>query len=147
MLRQAAIAIALTLLPVAASAQEHKHGETATAKKAEHSHTTTMKHSEHVNFAQVIMQKRAELKLTDEQVAKLEDVSAKMEQHHAAMGKPGAPKATEADHAKMHESLMSIFTEEQAVKVRDLMKQHKEHCGMGEEKECKMDANKKKAVQ
>ena len=146
MLRQAAIAIALTLLPVAASAQEHQHSQTATAKKTEqHSHTTTTKHGEHVNFAQLIMQKRAELKLTEEQVAKLEDVSAKMEQHHAAMGKPVAPKATEADHAKMHESLMSIFTPEQTVKVNDLLKQHKEQCG--EEKECKLDAAKKKAVQ
>ena len=145
MFRQAAIAIALTLLPVAASAQEHQHNETATAKKAEHSHMSTAKPGEHVNFAQLIVQKRAELKLTDEQVAKLEDVSAKMAQHHAAMAKPGAPKADEADHAKMHDSLMSIFTEEQAVKVRELMKQHKEHCDMGGEKECKMDTAKKKA--
>jgi hypothetical protein len=143
MLRQSLIALALTLLPVAASAQEHQHGETGAAKKAEHSHMSAMKHGEHVNFAQLIMQKRAELKLTDEQVAKLEDVSVKMQQHHAAMGKPGTPQATEADHAKMHDSLMSIFTEEQAVKVRELMKQHKDQCGMGEEKQCKMETAKK----
>jgi len=150
MLRQAAIAIALTLLPVVASAQEHQHGTTTTTttttQKTEHSHASTAKH-EHVNFAQLIMQKRAELKLTDEQVTRLEDVSAKMEQHHAAMGKPGAPKATEADHAKMHDSLMSIFTEEQAVKVRELMKQHKEQCGMNGEKECKLDTAKKKPLE
>jgi choline dehydrogenase-like flavoprotein len=145
MLRKVAFTIALTLLPAVASAQEHNHPATTT--KTQHEHAAAAKTGEHMNFVQMVMAKRAELKLTDEQIAKLEDASAKMAKHHAAMEKSDV-KPSEADRSKMHEELMSIFTEEQAVKVKEMMKQHMAGmCAMGEDKQCKMESKKKEQLQ
>ena len=144
MLRKAALTIALTLLPAIASAQQHSHGDAA--KKQSHEHSTA-EMSGQGDFAHFLMEKRAELKLTEEQIAKLEDISARMAQHHAQMKKAGA-KPDQAAGTRMHEELMSIFTEEQLVKIRPLMKEHMEAmCGTGEEKQCKVHTSKKAPIQ
>jgi hypothetical protein len=145
MLRNAALTIALVLLPAIASAQEHSH--TDAAKKAHHDHAAVQAGG-HVDFAQVLMKNKAELKLTEEQITKLEDLSAKMTKHHAEMMKSGAKPVEHTADSKLHEELMAIFTEEQRAKIHPLMKQHMEGvCAKSEDKQCKMDAHKKMEIQ
>ncbi len=142
MVRKAIFTLALLLFPAVASAQHHQHSDVA--KKAQHDHAKAA--AEHANFPQMLMEKRAELKLTDEQVAKLEDVAAKMAQHHAEMKKAGA-KHDPAAGSKLHDELLSIFTEDQLVKIRPLMKDHMAAKCAAEDKECKVEAKKKAPVQ
>ena len=143
MFKKAAIALALILFPAVASAQHHQHSDAA--KKAQHDHAKAAS-AEHVNFPQLLMEKRAELKLTDEQIAKLEDISARMAQHHAEMKKAGA-KHDHAAGSKLHDELLAIFTEDQLAKVRPLMKDHMAGKCAAEDKECKVEAKKKAPVQ
>ena len=145
MLRNAALTLTLVLLPAIASAQDHSHSDTA---KKPHSDHAAMQASHHVDFAQVVMKNKAELRLTDEQIAKLEDISVKMGKHHAEMKKAGAKQMDRASESKLHEELMDLFTEEQRAKIHPLMKQHMdEMCGKGEDKQCKMDGHKKMQIQ
>lgn len=112
MFRKFAFALALTLLPAAAMAQEHQHHAPA-AKKHEHK-------AEHKMFPQQLIEMRTELKLTDEQVTKLKALSVKMEEHHKTMGKPEHAD----DEGKLHVELLKIFNEEQRKKVVPLMRAH-----------------------
>ena len=136
--------MALTLLPTAAMAQQHQ----------EHAKKETAKAAEHVNFARELIAAKAELKLTAEQITKLEAFSVKMDEHHKMMGEhqkmagdhkkmAGEHKQMAGQHAehakaeaadaakmegKMHADLLSVFTEEQLVKVRPMMKAHMDKC-------------------
>lgn len=144
MFRQAALMIALTLVPAVASAQQHQHDA---PKKPQHEHTTAVRPSDHTNFVQLLMEKRVELKLTEEQITKLENASAKMTKLHAEMKKTGAKYDHSADN-KMHDELLAIFTEEQLVKIRPLMKAHIEgKCDASADKQCKLEAPKKTSIQ
>ena len=138
MLRNAALTLALLLLPAVATAQ-HTHGDAA--KKTDHPAHASAEAKAHVHLPELLMQKRTELNLTDEQVAKLEDVSAKMVQHHAEMKKAGAKHDTSVQ-SKLHEELLSIFTEEQLTKIRPLMKQHMEGKCAADDKQCKTGEKK-----
>jgi chromosome segregation ATPase len=157
MFKRIAFLSALLLMPTAAMAQdqpqEKKHDHAATAAK-------------HTPFPQLLIQKRAELNLTDEQVAKLEAISAKMAEHHNEMAehhdkmaehkqqmKTEQAEKKEMKHdgmkhdksaASMHDELFSIFTPEQLEKVKPLMKEHMAAMCAGEgEEQCKMMKMKK----
>ena len=132
MLRKFVIALALMFLPTVAFAQEHQHH--GAAKKHEHH----MK-GEHKDFAQHLIEKRADLNLTDAQIEKLRALSAKMGEHHKAMTK-AAKHDTKAE-SSLHGELMAIFTEEQLEKVRPLMKAHMDAMCGGAQKHCKVEHN------
>ena len=119
MMKRLMMVLALTMLPSAAMAQHHDH-----AKKEVTKATT-----EHKNFAQELISWKADLKLTADQIAKLEAFSVKMDEHHKNMADHHA-KAGDAEkmESKMHDELLSVFTEEQLVKVRPMMKAHMEKC-------------------
>jgi hypothetical protein len=137
MIKRFALVLALALMPSAVMAQHHDHAKEAAKPKAEH-----------MNFAKELMAAKADLKLTAEQVTKLEALSVKMDEMHAKMAEMhkgggehaahGAAKPADAahsgDHAqmegKLHADLLAVFTEEQLVKVRPLMKAHMEKCEM-----------------
>jgi hypothetical protein len=59
----------------------------------------------------------------------LEAFSVKMDEHHKNMAAHHA-KAADAEkmEGKMHSDLLAVFTEEQLVKVRPLMKAHMDKC-------------------
>lgn len=130
-MKRLALVLALTLLPGAAMAQQHQHQQAKPeASKAEH-----------MNFARELIAAKADLKLSAEQITKLEAFSAKMDEMHkkmAAMHKDSAQ--SHAGHGemkqgnmaemegKMHADLLAIFTEDQLVKVRPMMKAHMEKC-------------------
>ena len=125
MIKRLVLALALVIVPGAAMAQQHNHAKKETAKPA----------AEHMNFARELIAAKADLKLSDEQVKKLEAFSVKMDEHHKMMADHHAAKtdAKASDEAmkmegKMHADLLSIFTEEQLVKVRPLMKAHMDKC-------------------
>lgn len=133
MMKRLALVLALALLPSAAMAQQHQHQQA----KPE------VGKAEHMNFARELIAAKADLKLSAEQVTKLEAFSAKMDEMHkkmAAMHKDSAQAhAAHGDttmkhgnmaemEGKMHADLLAIFTEEQLVKVRPLMKAHMEKC-------------------
>ncbi|HET9440363.1 MAG TPA: hypothetical protein VFO52_09340 [Longimicrobiales bacterium] len=131
MMKRLALVLALVLLPGAAMAQQHQHQQAKPeAGKAEH-----------MNFARELIAAKADLKLSAEQITKLEAFSAKMDEMHkkmAAMHKDSAQ--AHAGHGemkqgnmaemegKMHADLLAIFTEDQLVKVRPMMKAHMEKC-------------------
>jgi hypothetical protein len=130
MIKRMALVLGLALLPSAAMAQQHDHAKPA-AKPA----------AEHMNFARELIAAKVDLNLTTEQVSRLEALAVKMDEMHAMMAakhKAGehaahaAPAKPAADHAqmegKMHADLLAVFTEEQLVKVRPLMKAHMEKC-------------------
>jgi hypothetical protein len=124
MIKRMALALALVMLPGAAMAQHHDHAKPA-AKPA----------AEHMNFARELIAAKADLKLTDDQIKKLEAFAVKMDEHHKKMDGQHAAKAdAKADEAavkaesKMHTDLLAVFTEEQLVKVRPLMKAHMDKC-------------------
>ena len=124
MIKRFALALALVLLPGAAMAQHHDHAKKEAVKPA----------AEHMNFARELIAAKADLKLSDEQITKLEAFAVKMDEHHKKMGdhhaKAAAKSADDAVKAesKMHTDLLAIFSEEQLVKVRPLMKAHMEKC-------------------
>jgi hypothetical protein len=125
MMKRFVLALALALLPSAARAQQHDHAKKEVAKPA----------AEHMNFARELIAAKADLKLSDDQIKKLEAFSVKMDEHHKKMGDHHAAKAdakaTEdamKTEGKMHTDLLAIFTEEQLVKVRPLMKAHMDKC-------------------
>ena len=138
MVRRLALALALTVLPAAAMAQG------ATGEHKEHAKMMSQELS-HEAFVQGLIEKRAELELTDDQVAKLAAFKTKLSEHHKAM--KAAPKhemkemkhdAAAAKHdakamahedpamAELHKEFMAVFTDAQRVKVEALMKAHAE---------------------
>ena len=134
MIKRFALVLALALVPGAALAQQHEHAADVAKPKAEH-----------MNFAKELMAAKADLKLTADQIAKLEAIAVRMDDMHAKMAaRHGAadhaahatPKPTDTahsgDHAqmegKLHADLLAIFTEEQLIKVRPLMKAHMQKC-------------------
>jgi len=136
MMKRFVLLCALALLPSAAMAQQHDH---AKAKPA----------AAHANFVRELIAAKAELKLTDEQITKLESLSVRMDEMHAKMGEmhakmssAGADSAARSDartaHAqmegKLHADLLAVFTEAQLTKVRPMMKAHMDKTGMGEKK-------------
>lgn len=136
MIKRTALMFALALLPSAAMAQQHDHGKAMPA-------------AAHANFARELIAAKADLKLTDEQVTKLDALAVKMDEMHAKMGEmhgkmsagaahQGAQADAKTAHAqmegKMHADLLAIFTEEQLTKVRPMMKAHMDKAGMGEMK-------------
>ena len=125
MIKRFVLALAFALLPTAAMAQHHDHAKKETAKPA----------AEHMNFARELIAAKADLKLSDDQVRKLEAFAVKMDEHHKKMADHHAAKANAkaSDDAvktegKMHADLLAIFNEEQLVKVRPLMKAHMDKC-------------------
>ena len=114
MLKKALFVLALLLVPGAAMAQNHDHHGAKPAVKAEHG-----------NFAKDLIALKADLKLSDEQISKLEALSVKMDEMHKKMADHHA-KASDAARSedKMHADLLAVFNEEQLVKVRALMKTH-----------------------
>ena len=126
MLRKFVIAFALVLLPGVAAAQQHAHGAHAAAKPAEH-----------MNFARELIAAKADLKLTAEQIQKLEAISVKMDEMHKKMEQQPANAgahaahgaATTDEHSKLHTEVLKVFTEEQLVKVRPMMRAHMEKAG------------------
>jgi len=123
MMRRVVLALALALLPSAAMAQHHDHGKQEAGKPA----------AEHANFARELIAAKAELKLTNDQVKKLEAVAVRMDEHHKKM--PAAQmKADEKAEAKLHNDLLAIFTEEQLAKVKPLMKAHHDRMHPAEHK-------------
>jgi hypothetical protein len=133
MFKQTVIALAFTLVPGMAMAQHHQHDA---AKKQQHGHDKVTEH--HKDFAQQLIEKRADLKLTDAQVSKLQGLSMKMRAHHKAMG---ADAQMDADaEEKMHGELLKVLTKEQVKQVHALMKEHmKEMCGGEKEGQCKIE--------
>lgn len=134
-MKRLAFLIALALLPGSALAQQHDHAKAEAAKPA----------AGHMNFARELVAAKADLKLTAEQIKKLEVFAVKMDDMHKKMAAHGdhAKTMTHGDAAtsehkmhgdaanaehKMHADLLAIFTEEQLVKVRPLMKAHMEKC-------------------
>jgi hypothetical protein len=134
MIRKLALTVAFMLLPAAAMAQDHKahhgaaHGATAAA--------------EHKDFALQLIDKRAELKLTDAQVEKLRALSVEMTEHHKQMGADHA--SMNAEHRaemeeKMHAKLRAVFDKDQLKTVHELMAKHHAEmsCKHGEDGKCK----------
>jgi hypothetical protein len=115
-------ALALLLLPSAAMAQHHEHHASSATK--------SVKAAAHMNFAKELIALRADLKLTDDQVKKLEALSVKMDEMHKQMA--AGHHGNAAEHAKhedrMHSDLLAVFSAEQLVKVQPLMKAHMEKC-------------------
>jgi hypothetical protein len=121
-MKRVLIVSALMLLPTAAMAQQHEHAQPHAAKPAA---------AEHANFAKELIAAKADLKLTDDQIKKLEALSVRMDEHHKNMGAHHSEHAKTGDEAakmegKIHADLLAIFTEEQLVKVRPMMKAHHE---------------------
>ena len=109
MIKKVIFALALVMLPTAAMAQHHDHGAKQEANV-------------HAEFIKQLVALKADLKLTDQQIKKIEAFSLKMEamhkngaDHHA---KPDAAKTAE----KLHAELLDIFTEEQQQKIGALIK-------------------------
>lgn len=124
MIKRIALAVALVMLPGAAMAQHHEHAKPA-AKPA----------AEHMNFARELIAAKADLKLTDDEIKKLEAFAVKMDEHHKKMDAHHAAKANAKPsedavkaESKLHTDLLAVFTEEQLVKVRPLMKAHIDKC-------------------
>ena len=123
MIRRFMLVCALLMVPGAARAQHHDHAKPAAGK------------TEHVNFAQELIAAKADLKLSADQIKKLEVFSAKMDEMHKKMSEQHASAEGHAAHGmagqdegKMHAELLKLFTEEQLVKVRPMMKAHMEKC-------------------
>jgi hypothetical protein len=124
MMKRVVLALVLALLPSAAMAQHHDHAKKEAAKPA----------AEHMNFARELIAAKADLKLTDDQVKKLEAYAVKMDDHHKKLdGHHAKVDAKTADatakaEARLHSDLLAVFTEEQLVKVKPLMKAHLDKC-------------------
>jgi hypothetical protein len=123
MIKRFILAIALALLPSAVLAQHHDH----TKPEAKH-HPANGAH----NYALELIAAKADLKLTDEQIRKLEVFAVKMDEMHRKLDHHTARAEGKADAAKaemkLHDDLFAIFTEDQSVKVRPLMKAHMDTC-------------------
>ena len=125
------LGLALLALPQAARAQHHDHA--AAPKAAAKAHTD--------NPARTLIAARAELKLTDDQVKKLEAIALRMDAHHKSMsGAHGAGAHGGAAKHEMgkgenqiHKDFLAIFTEDQLVKVKEVMAAH--HAGMHPKKD------------
>jgi len=135
MIRKLVLTFAFMLLPTAAMAQDHKahHGA---------AHGATAGAAEHKDFALQLIEKRAELKLTDAQVAKLRALSVEMTEHHKQMATEHA--SMDAEHRadmeeKMHTKLRAVFDKEQLKAVNALMAKHHAEmsCKHGEDGKCK----------
>lgn len=123
MIRKLGLVLALLMVPGAAMAQHHDHAKPAAGK------------TEHVNFARELIAAKADLKLTADQIKKLEVFSARMDEMHKKMAASHGTAEGHAAHGtaghdegKMHAELLKLFTEEQLVKVRPMMKAHMEKC-------------------
>lgn len=130
-----AFGLALLALPQAARAQQHhEHAAPKAAAKA---------HME--NPARTVIGARAELKLTDDQVKKLEAIALRMDAHHKSMsGGHGASAHGAGAHGadkhemgksenQIHKDFFAIFTEDQLVEVKKVMAAH--HAGMHPKKD------------
>jgi hypothetical protein len=113
MIRKVLFVFALLLVPSAAMAQHHDHHAAKPAK------------ADHGNIAKDMIALKADLNLTDDQIKKLEALSATMDEKHKMMAGMHA-NAAEAKKIedKLHADLFAIFNEEQVVKVRALLKAH-----------------------
>jgi hypothetical protein len=136
MIRKLALTLAFMLLPAAAMAQEHKPHHPA-------GHGTAAAAGEHKDFALQLIEKRAELKLTDAQVEKLRALSAEMAEHHKKMSADHA--AMDAEHRvemeeKMHAKLRAVFDQNQIKTVHELMVKHHAEmaCMHNEDGKCKV---------
>jgi hypothetical protein len=120
-MKRIVLALALAFVPSAALAQHHEHSKPTTAKPAAHS-----------NFARDLIAAKTDLKLTAAQITRLEAVAVRMDEMHKHPAQHAEHAKSKEDHGqseeKLHADLMSIFSEEQLVKVRPLMKAHMEKC-------------------
>ena len=117
MIKQSLLLLSFALLPSAALAQHHDHPQQE-AKAA------------HSNFARELIAAKADLKLSDEQIKKLEAFALKMDEMHKKMEHHAAKSEADAikTEAKLHTDLLAIFNEEQLVNVKPLMKAHMDKC-------------------
>lgn len=132
MVRKLVFALAFMCVPAVAAAQDHS------AHSAHHDAAKADGLAAHEDFAQQLIAKRAELKLTDAQIEKLRVLSAKMVEHHKSMGK-NMEHDVEMEE-KMHTELRAVFNKEQLKQVHALMAKHAaEACGGdGKGTECKV---------
>jgi hypothetical protein len=123
MMKRMMLAFALMLLPTAAMAQHADHAKAHDAAKPS---------AGHMNFAQELIAAKADLKLSAAQIQKLEVFSARMDEHHRKMaahhGETMSHEEMAKMESKMHTDLFAVFTEEQLVKVRPMMKVHMDKC-------------------
>jgi hypothetical protein len=120
MIKRFFLVLSFVLVPGALMAQHADHGKQHASKAA------------HMNFARELIAAKADLKLTTEQISRLEAFAIKMDEHHKKMeaGTAVDTKMKEGAHAesKLHTDLLSVFTEAQLVKVRPMMKAHMDKC-------------------
>src|SRR5688572_16685330 len=121
MFRKLVLTCALMFVPGVAMAQHTGHHAPT--------HSASAGVGEHKDFALQLIEMRAELNLSDAQVAKLRALSAKMAEHHKTMGKNAEHDA--AMEELMHSKLRAVFTDpEQLKKFEALMTKHvAEVCG------------------
>ena len=121
MIKQSLLLLSFALLPSAALAQHHDHPQQE-AKAA------------HSNFARELIAAKADLKLSDEQIKKLEGFALKMDEmhkkmeHHAAKTEAKSEADAIKTESRLHTDLLAIFNEEQLAKVKPLMKAHMDKC-------------------
>src|SRR5688500_10786013 len=115
MVKKFILACAFLFIPTAAMAQQHTGHHSPT-------HAGSASAGEHKDFALQLIEKRAELKLTDVQVTKLRELSAKMAEHHKSMGKD-AEKDAEMEEL-MHSKVRAVFDKEQLRKVEAMLVKH-----------------------
>jgi hypothetical protein len=124
MLKRIAFLFALLLMPSAVMAQnqpqEKKHDHAAAA-------------SEHKSFPQLIIQKRADLNLTDEQVAKLEAISVKMAAHHKAMAEHHDNMAEHHQQMKAKQAEKAEMKAEMKADKAEMKHDAMQHNAMSEE--------------
>jgi hypothetical protein len=147
MVRKLVLTAAFMFLPAAAMAQDHS-AHHAPAKKeaaAEHHKKSGDHHMKagehHKNFAEQLIEQRADLQLSEAQVKKLEALSAEMTEHHKGMGK-NAEHDNEMEE-KMHAKVRAVFTPEQMKKVHTLMVKHAQHACGGDGKDDKCELKSK----
>ena len=120
------MAFTLLAVPQLLQAQHHQH-------PAPKKQTSVEGHAD--NPARALIAARAELKLTDEQVKKLEAIVLRMDAHHKSMrvNHGDAAKHESAKHEaakaedQIHKDFFAIFTKEQLPKVKEVMAAH--HAG------------------
>lgn len=138
MFKKTLMVLALTMLPAAAMAQDHSahHGKASDAKPVPDAHAEMRK--QHEGFLHYVVTQRAALKLTAEQVAKVEAYAKKVEDHHKEEAAHAAAghKVDAAHEKKMHADFELIFTDAQKAQLKVLKQKFREACVPNSGKTC-----------
>ena len=128
MFKKLLMALALTMLPAAAMAQDHSahHGKASDAKPATDAHAAMRK--QHEGFLHYVVTQRDALKLTADQVKKVEAYAKKVEDHHKEEAADAAAghKVDAAHEKKMHDDFLLIFTDAQKAQIKVLQQKYRE---------------------